>query len=165
MQKEGNNFAFIDSQNLNRSIRDLGWYLDFKRFRAYLKEKYAVSKAYLFIGYIPQNEHLYTSLRRSGYILIFKPITESEDGKIKGNVDAELVLHSMIEYLHYDQAVIVSGDGDFYCLVDYLNKQNKLYRLLIPNAYAYSSFFKSLEKNKIDFINNLREKLEYKKSR
>ncbi len=36
------NFAFIDSQNLNLSIRALGWRLDFRRFRVYLKEKYEV---------------------------------------------------------------------------------------------------------------------------
>jgi hypothetical protein len=42
-----NNFAFIDSQNLNLSIRSQGWVLDFKRFRVYLKDKYSVTKAYM----------------------------------------------------------------------------------------------------------------------
>jgi uncharacterized LabA/DUF88 family protein len=47
-------------------------------------------------------------------------------GKVKGNVDAELVLHAMIEYPNYDKALIVTGDGDFFCLVEYLIKQDKL---------------------------------------
>lgn len=50
-----NNYAFIDSQNLNLSIRDLGWRLDFSRFRKYLSDKYQVSKAFVFIGYIEGN--------------------------------------------------------------------------------------------------------------
>jgi hypothetical protein len=36
-------YAFIDSQNLNLGIKDLGWNLDFARFRVYLKDKYKVS--------------------------------------------------------------------------------------------------------------------------
>jgi len=53
--------------------------------------------------------------------------------KIKGNVDAELVLHTMIEYANYDKAVIVSGDGDFYCLVEHLAKNSKLLKIIVPN--------------------------------
>jgi len=79
------------------------------------------------------------------------------------NVDAELVLQAMIEYPNYNQAVIITGDGDFYCLVDYLFKKDKLSRLLIPNVYKYSSLLKPFAPNKVDFMNNLRNKLEYKK--
>lgn len=52
-------YAFIDSQNLNLGIRSQGWVLDFKKFRLYLKNKYHVEKAYLFIGMVPGNEQLY----------------------------------------------------------------------------------------------------------
>lgn len=128
-----NNYAFIDSQNLNLAIREQGWVLDFKRFRKYLEDKYQVAKAFLFIGFIPQNQDLYTSLQKAGFILVFKPTLFLPDGKVKGNVDAELVLHAMIEYPHYDKALIVTGDGDFYCLVDYLRKNDKLAKLMVPN--------------------------------
>jgi len=60
------------------------------------------------------------------------------NGKVKGNIDAELVLHAMIQFNTYNRAVIVSGDGDFYCLVDYLRKKNKLLKLMIPNKHKYS---------------------------
>lgn len=115
-----NNYAFIDSQNLNLGIQELGWKLDFKRFRVYLKEKYKASKAYLALGYLPENQDLYNSLQGYGYVLIFKPVLKSEDGDVKGNVDAELVLQAMIDYNKYDKAIIVTSDGDFYCLVRYL---------------------------------------------
>jgi len=69
-----NNYAFIDSQNVNLSIRELGWILDWKKFRVYLREKYKIQKAYMFLGYMAGNEGLYKFLRESGYALIFKDI-------------------------------------------------------------------------------------------
>jgi len=113
------NYAFIDSQNLNLGIRSKGWELDFKKFRIYLNDKYNVKKAFLFIGYVSTNENLYTILQKFGYILIFKPtleITSKGKKRIKGNVDGELILHTMIEIERFEKAVIVSGDGDFHCL-------------------------------------------------
>jgi hypothetical protein len=59
METRGNNYAFIDSQNVNLSIRRLGWNLDWRRFRVYLHEKHAVTKAYLFIGYVEGNNDLW----------------------------------------------------------------------------------------------------------
>src|SRR3989338_7769983 len=115
MKKRENNYAFIDSQNLHKGINNLGWKLDFQRFRVYLTHKYHVNKAFLFIGYLPTNTNLYRALQDYGYTLIFKPTITGADGKSKANVDAELVLHSMIEYQNYDQAVVVTSDGDFAC--------------------------------------------------
>ena len=162
MEKKESNFAFIDSQNLNLSIRAQGWVLDYKKFRKYLEDKYSVTKAFLFLGYVPQNQDLYTSLQESGYIVIFKPTLTLPNGKVKGNVDAELVLHTMVEYQRYDKALLVTGDGDFYCLVDYLIKQEKLLKLMVPNENKFSSLFRKIMSHVV-FMNNLREKLEYRK--
>ena len=126
MKTTANNYAFIDSQNLNLSIRDQGWILDFARFRVYIRDKYNITKIFIFIGYVQQNQTLYTNLQQDGYILVFKPTLTLPNGGVKGNVDAEMVLHTMIEYLNYDKALIVTGDGDFYCLVDYLLQNDKL---------------------------------------
>ncbi len=137
-------YAFIDSQNLNLGVRSQGWQLDFARFRKYLEDKYLVNKAFLFIGYVEGNQSLYTYLQKSGYICVFKPTLEMKRGKkikIKGNVDAELVLHSMIEYSNYQKAIIVSGDGDFRCLVEYLSEKNKLLKIIVPNE-KYSSLLR-----------------------
>lgn len=131
-------YAFIDSQNLNLGVTSQGWKLDWRKFRQYLSNKYGVTKAYLFIGKKSGNEGLYNSLRSNGYTVILKPTTILPDGTVKGNVDAELVLHSMIEYPNYSKAIIVSGDSDFYCLVKYLVRNNKLLHLITPNKhYAY----------------------------
>lgn len=136
--------AFIDSQNLNLGVKSQGWKLDFRKFRIFLKEKYNVTKAFLFIGYIPTNEKLYAYLKNSEYNVIFKPVLKSSKHKkarVKGNVDAELVLYTMIELPNYDKAIIVSGDGDFYCLADYLVKRNKLSKIFVPNS-KYSSLLR-----------------------
>jgi uncharacterized LabA/DUF88 family protein len=143
-------YAFIDSQNLNLGVKSSGWTLDFAKFRVYLDEKYKVEKAYLFIGQIAGNEKLYTYLQESGYILIFKPTLEFKKNKsqvTKGNVDAELVLHAMIQWDNYDKAIIVSGDGDFYCLIEHLDDNSKLEKIIAPN-HKYSSLLRKFA-NKI----------------
>lgn len=92
MNKKQNNYAFIDSQNVYLSIQNQGWFIDFKKFRKYLKDKYFVTQAFIFIGYVPQNQDLYTNLQKYGYVLIFKPTIQLPNGRVKGNIDAELVL-------------------------------------------------------------------------
>ena len=55
-----NNFAFIDSQNVHKGTKkDLGWEIDWARFRVYLKHKYNIANAYLFIGFIPEHNDIY----------------------------------------------------------------------------------------------------------
>ena len=160
MLKE-NNCAFIDSNNMNLSIKGQGWKLDYKRFRKYLEDKYHITKAFIFIGYIPGNQPLYTSLQKSGYILVFKPTSPLPDGGLKGNVDAELVLYAMMEINAYDKALIITGDGDFYCLIDCLKKRDKLLKLMVPNQYKFSALLRKFMPY-IVFMNNLRGKLEYR---
>ncbi len=162
-RKEKIVYAFIDSQNLNLGVKSQGWSLDFALFRRYLSDKYHVSQAYLFIGLIPGNEMLYKYLQKAGYICIFKPTLQHKEGKkviIKGNVDAELVLHSMIEYKNYDKAIIVSGDGDFHCLIHFLESKNKLQYVITPNR-NYSSLLREFS-SYIVRIDWLRKSLELK---
>ena len=163
MKKPENNYAFIDSQNLNLGIQSMGWKLDWGKFRTYLLEKYGVSTAYQFIGYVPENQNLYASLQKAGYILIFKPVLSDENGKVKGNVDADLVLQAMIDYQKYDQAVIVTSDGDFYSLAKYLYEQGKLKKVLSPYVKTCSVLLRKSAKEKIVFMENLKTKLAYKR--
>jgi len=159
MISKENNFAFIDSNNLNLGIKEIGWRLDFKKFRIYLREKYAVKKAYLFVGYLPENQEFYRSLQEFGYVLIFKPVMKDKDGGPKGNVDAELVLQAMIDWEKYGKAVIISSDGDFYCLVNYLYEKKKLKRVISPNHKKCSALLKKAARELIDFLDYQKEKL------
>ncbi|MCJ7740841.1 NYN domain-containing protein [Candidatus Microgenomates bacterium] len=171
-QKREKVYAFIDSQNLNlgtcvniyrnKKLIYKGWKLDFKKFRQYLTDKFRATKALLFIGYISQNRKLYKYLESCGYDLVFKPTVTDNYGKPKGNIDAELVLHSAaIEYPRYDKAIIVSGDGDFYCLHQYLKNRGKLLRIIIPNIKSESSLLKPFQSYKT-FIAFEKQKLEWK---
>ena len=83
------------------------------------------------------------------------------DGRVKGNIDAELVLHAMIEFPNYNKAVVVTGDGDFHCLIEYLKRQGKLLRLIVPNRYKFSSLLRKFGSD-IVFMNDLKAKLKYK---
>ena len=171
------NYALIDGQNLNLGVRNdvwrkinenwyqrlyKGWPLDYKKFRIYLKDKYNIEKAYYFIGELKTNTLLYKNLQEYGYIVIFKPAFRGPDGKVKGNVDAELVLQAMIDFKDYDKALIVAGDGDYACLVKYLIQQNKLAQVLAPNYESSSWLLREAAGNEyIAFMNTLKDKLEF----
>src|SRR6185437_1617442 len=142
--KQPNNYAFIDSQNLNLGVQKIGWKMDWKRFRQWLADTYGITHAYMFIGYMAENESLYELMHDHGYLVVLKPTLEvkakpeDEAGKeneeqkpiVKGNIDADLVLYAMKEYRNYDKAVNVSGDGDYFGLVEYLAQEGKLIKLL-----------------------------------
>ena len=156
-------YAFIDSQNLNLGVRSQGWNMDYRKLRLYLKNKYNVQKAYMFIGMIVGNEELYQSLIKAGFELVYKPtIHYFENGKksAKGNVDAELVLYAAAKkYADYDKAIIISGDGDFYCLIEYLIEKDKLLHVMTPNR-QYSKLLRQFIKY-IFRVDTLRSRLEY----
>ncbi len=174
-QKPKGNYAFIDSQNLNLGIQRAGWKLDWKKFRVYLKEKYDVEKAFMFIGYLPENEDLYTQMHDAGYLVALKPTLEmfanpDEDKKddkekppTKGNVDAELVMYVMKELPNYQKAIIVSGDGDFYSLIEYIAERQKLLCIMTPN-WRYSTLLKPFEKY-IVRLDTLKYELSYRNFR
>lgn len=146
------------------AIRDCGWHLDWQRFRIFLRDKYGVQKAFLFLGYLPENKGLYNSLKQAGFTLVFKPIVRDSNGIIKGNVDAELVLHcAKIEYDNYDRAVVVSGDGDFYCLIRFLLKEGKFLKVGIPNRRKFSALLRQFRPHHVFYVNDQRKKVERRK--
>lgn len=175
--KKAEAYAFIDNQNLNVSVQKLGWKIDWKKLREFLAKQYGVTKAIMFIGYVPEYEDMYEKLHELGYMIVLKPTYDmtkprlEEEGKeqkapeeekkpVKGNIDAELVLWAMKEINNYNQAVIVSGDGDFYSLVEYLEERGKL-RALLPPTWQYSNLFNKYEKY-IDRVDKHRKELEYR---
>lgn len=172
-------YAFIDSQNLNLGTQRIGWKLDWRKFRQYLQDTYGVTHAYMFIGYMAENEALYEYMYELGFLVVLKPTVdvtiphessetvpvagEKKEGEdkptVKGNVDAELVLYAMKELPNYSQAVIVSGDGDFFSLIEYLEQEKKLCQVLTPN-WQYSSLLKPFD-SKITRLDTLRKQLSY----
>lgn len=148
--------------------------MDWRKFRLYLAEKYGVTHAYMFIGYMAENEQLYEQLHDQGYLIALKPTLEvaavategdKKDGEadekpvVKGNIDADLVLYAMKELPNYSKAIIVSGDGDFLSLIEYLDEKKKLLHIMTPN-WQYSSLLKQFE-DKIVRIDQLKRELMY----
>lgn len=155
-------YAFIDSQNINMGVSAKRWNMDWGKFREYLRDTFGVEKAYLFIGYIDTNEDLYKRLEKEGFIVIYKKVlavTKDEVTTYKGNVDAELVLHAMIEFPNYDSAVICTGDGDFLCLIEYLEKNNKLEKIIAANK-RFSTLLKGYTKYILDLY-SIKKRLGY----
>ena len=113
----------------------MGWQLDYAKFRVWLKEKYGVTRAYLFIGLVPKYKDLYTGLQEAGFTLIFKETTYDGEGRIKGNCDADLVLKAVVDYYEkkFDKAILVSSDGDYSSLAKFLKEKQVLRILVSPS--------------------------------
>lgn len=161
--------AFIDSQNLNVGVQKFGWKMDWRKFRQFLADEYGVTKAYMFIGYIPENEQLYDQMHEVGFSVVLKPtfdltrprpeVDEKDERPVKGNIDADLVLWVMKEMSNYEKAIIVSGDGDFFSLVEYLVSKNRLLHLLTPSGH-YSQLYHAYEEYVIN-LDKFRGQLRY----
>lgn len=170
-KKQQQVYAFIDSQNLNVGVQKHGWKMDWKKLREFLKTKYGVTEAFMFIGYVPENEDMYKQLHESGFRIVLKPTydmtrprPDQEEGEekkpIKGNVDAELVLWAMKEFPNYQKAIIVSGDGDFFCLVEYLAEQKRLLKILTPSQ-QYSGLYNAFDEY-VEQLDAFRSQLQYR---
>ena len=160
-----NNYAFTDGQNLDKSIKEQGWLINNRKFRLFLTSKFAVIKAFYFIGYIKNYLPLYRDLRKNNYSMCFRKPVIDRNGSIKANVDSNLITHVLIKINSYDKAVIVSSDGDFRCLVEHLLKVEKFERVLAPCRDGCSVLLRKAAGSRIDYLDNLKGKLEYKSRR
>ncbi len=166
MKPTQNNFAYVDGANLHRGVIQLGWQLDYVKFRVWLKEKYDISHAYLFIGLIPKNKDLYTNLQEAGFTLVYKEITYDGEGKVKGNCDADLVLKATRDSYEkpLGKALLVSSDGDYAGLVKFLLEKDRFVGIVSPSVSAKCSVLLKRTGAKIAYINDQRSILEIEKS-
>jgi uncharacterized LabA/DUF88 family protein len=144
---------YIDGNNLYRGAKELGFEIDYKKIRGWLRQKYNPSSVYLFIGLVPERTKFYEYLQECGFILIFKQ-TISVSGSIKGNCDAELVLKTVSDFYtkSFSTCILVTGDGDFGCLVEFLKSNKSIERVLSPDENKCSILLKN--KNiEITFLN------------
>ncbi|MEK7480726.1 MAG: NYN domain-containing protein [Patescibacteria group bacterium] len=164
MQRELNNFAYIDGTNLHKGIKELGWRLDYRRFRIFLRDKYHVGKAYIFLGFLVKNSQMYKDFQNWGYTIVFKPTIPNNEGEVKGNCDAELVLQAVSGFYEkeYEKAILVTGDGDFACLVNFLQERGRLEMVLSPNHKKASVLLRQAVPNNILFLERFQDRLEYK---
>lgn len=149
---------YIDGNNLYRGAKELGFEINYKKFRGWLRQKYKPQNVYLFIGLVPGRIKFYEHLQECGFILIFKQ-TISVDGRIKGNCDAELVLKTVSDFYtkSFNSCILITGDGDFGCLVEFLQENKSLNCVLAPDENKCSILLRN--KNiEITFLNELYHK-------
>lgn len=144
---------YIDGNNLYRSAKELGFEIDYKKFRGWLRQKFNPASVYIFIGLIPERVKFYEHLQSCGYILIFKQ-TISVGEKIKGNCDAELVLKSVSDFYteNFDSCILITGDGDFGCLVEFLKENSSIDRIVAPDEQKCSILLRN-KNTEITFLN------------
>ncbi len=144
------NIALVDGQNLHLCTQEVGWKVDHKKFMIYLKENYNVERAYYFLGYHNTDKHgnLYTALQESGFILEFKGTSLDFNLKSRktGNVDVVFFAMKLLidQAEDFDKFILVSGDGDYIKLVDYLIEKNRFEKLLFPSVKNKSSRYNKL---------------------
>ncbi len=128
------NLAYIDATNLDKALRELGWRLDYAKFRIWLKEKYHVERAYIFICLIPRYKDLYTYLQNCGFEIAFKDVIY-QGGIPKGNCDSDLIMQASSDLYEGDlnKAILVASDGDYTPLVKVLRAKDRLEVILSPS--------------------------------
>ncbi len=156
------NVAYIDAANLHSTVKKYVWKFDYARFRVWLREKYQVEQAYIFLGLIPQYADLYTYLSECGFVPVFKDVTYGKDGKVKGNCDADIVVFAMRDVYEreYNKAIIVSSDGDYARLIAFLCEKEKIEAILSPSSPQKCSILLKRTGAKIVYLEEQRSKLE-----
>ena len=181
--QEKPNLAFVDGQNMyfgttkchacaERLLVDLqdiklsdcscgtAWEVDLTKFRVYLKENYKVSEAYYFLGNLKdRNEELYKEIQKAGFILVFKEHHNKAKSRKKGNIDADLVFEVMkniADNHEFNQVVLVSGDGDYKKLVNYLISKKRFRKILFPNKEFASSLYDEFGGETFDYLENIK---------
>ncbi len=109
-----------------------------------------------------ERDELYDKIQSAGFVLKFREHNSAMKGKKKGNVDSDIIFQIMkIMYKKepFDKIVLVSGDGDYKSLVDFLIKEGKLLKILFPNRKFYSSLYKNIGSEFYDFLSNSKSKI------
>lgn len=156
-----NNYAYIDGNNLYRGVKNSGWKIDFFRFRKWLSDKYGIDTAYYFIGLVPKEKDMYEALQKTGFALIFKEVVYNGNGKAKGNCDADLVLRAARDVYENscEKLVLVTSDGDYACLVKFLQEKDKLKVILSPGAQEKCSILLKRTGAPITYLNGVKNKI------
>ena len=165
--KKENNFAYIDGANLYKGVISSGWNIDFRKFRKWLFDKHHVSRAYYFIGMIPEQKLLYAALQKAGFTLIFKEVIYEANGKPKGNCDADLVLQSVVDAFenNCDKQILVSSDGDYASLVKFLILKEKIKIILAPRTSKECSILLKRTNASITYLQDVKNKIEFIKEK
>lgn len=159
------NYAFIDGQNLHLGVMADGWDIDLNKFMIYLKNKYHVTKSFYYIGFQDsQNSYLYNNIQNAWFKLVFKQQTIQSLTNKKWNVDSDMIFWAMKclikEPSNFEKILLVTWDGDFKILVDFLIQEWRFEKLLLPNKKRSSALLRKIDSKYINILSNLKSKIE-----
>lgn len=158
------NIAYIDGANLDQALKKIHkWELDYARFRVWLKDKYNVDKAYIFIGLINKYKNLYLYLQECGFELAFKDVLY-HNGVPKGNCDSDLLAKAFQDMYEgpLNKAILVASDGDYTPLVKALDDKDHFKVILSPANVDKLSILLKKTNVPIAYIGDQRSVLEKK---
>lgn len=140
--------------------------VDLAKFRVYLLKKYNVKKAYYYLGCVDERyQSLYEEIQTANFILVFRKHDTTMIGKKKGNVDSDIIFNIMQRLYkkeQFDKIVLVSGDGDYRMLVDFLIEEERFEKILFPNKQFASSLYKKITRVYFDYLVNIKHIIERK---
>ncbi|MEO8245760.1 MAG: NYN domain-containing protein, partial [Chloroflexota bacterium] len=107
---------FVDVANMYYAARGQDVDVDYVALLKHATKGRDLIRAYAYSGLDPENENqrkFLDFLTKNGYKVVSKDIRKFGDGRVKANLDIELVVDLFRLGDRMDIAVIVSGDGDF----------------------------------------------------
>jgi len=107
--------VFIDGSNLFYAALQMGIEIDYSKLLACLTVDGRLLRAFFYTGVDPNHEKQQNFLlwmRRNGYRVIAKELTQFSDGSKKANLDVEIAVDMLTLVDYYDTAILVSGDGE-----------------------------------------------------
>lgn len=163
--------AFIDASNIiygTRTKQGQKWNMDYEKLYEYLRGRYGVEKIFYFGGieqHKEKQQRFYDVLRRIGYVTVLKPVIyhSQPDGSVirKANCDVDLTFYAMRTVEEYSGIILMSGDGDFYILLEYLLQEGKTVHVIANRQRTAQAIRRLLGSNFMD-INSLQQPLQYK---
>lgn len=156
-------YIYIDASNIIMSLKNLKVDLDMLSFITYLKDRYKNSKIIYFTPNFKSKNLDYLEIQSQNIEIVFKQIY-NENNKLKANCDVEIshriTRDSLLEKV--SEVVLISGDGDFVYLIDYLKNKNITVKIIAADPVSCSLLIKRRSFVKLTFIIDVIEKIHLK---
>lgn len=135
--------VYIDAANIILSCKNVDLRIDILKLIQNLKDKFRTEKIIYFTGNFKSMEKYFDTLIENGVEMIYKEIYNEND-KTKANCDVE-ISHRItydIENGLVDKVILLSGDGDFVHLADYINRNKKKITVIAAEPISCSRMIK-----------------------
>ena len=157
-------YVFIDATNIIYGTSYYGWKMDFEKLFKYLTNRYEAKAVYYYAGVDSKNVkqlNFYKKLTDFGYKLRLVPVKIFSDGHKKADVDSRMTFEIIKLDKKFDKAIIMTGDGDYYWVLEYLIKTKKMVKLISHNRNTARELKKLFGKDFVD-MEDIRYQIERK---